>query len=118
MKTRLSASFPTQSATNRGVRLWAIVAWRGILLAGTLSGFAPLLSPSSSTPASFVSADYQGTAPFTEDGTSKGMEVSPLPDPPPIEEEKSAQLFSLETEAVTGGGVWMASREGRHRSGS
>jgi predicted transglutaminase-like cysteine proteinase len=105
VKTKWSASFPTQDATNRGVRLWATVAWRGILLAGTLSGFAPLLSPSYSTPASFVSADYQGTALFTEDRTNKGM-VTPLPDPSPIKEENSAQLFSMETEAVTWGGVW------------
>jgi hypothetical protein len=105
VKTRLSASFPTQNATNPGVRLWAIVAWTGILLAGALSGFASLLSPSYSTPASFVSADYQGTAPFTEARTNKSI-VSPLPDPSPIEEEKSAQLFSMETEAVAWGGVW------------
>jgi predicted transglutaminase-like cysteine proteinase len=104
-KTRLSASFPTQDATNLGVRLFAIVAWTGILLVGAVSGFEPLLSPSYSTPASFVSADYQGTTPFTEDRTNKGK-VSSLPDPSSREEEKSAQLFSMETKAVTAGGVW------------
>jgi predicted transglutaminase-like cysteine proteinase len=105
VKARSSASFPTRDAANPGVRLRVIVAWTCILLAGSLSGFEPLLSPSYSTPASFVPADYQGPTPFTEDRTNMSM-VSPLPDPTPIEEEKSAQLFSMDTEAVTWGGVW------------
>jgi predicted transglutaminase-like cysteine proteinase len=95
VKTRLSTSFPTQDATYAGVRLCAVVAWTGILLVGALSGFEPLLSPSYSTPASYLSADYQGAIPFTEDRTNMGM-VSPPP----------TQLFNMDTEAVTWGGVW------------
>ena len=54
----MSARSTTQSATDRGVDFWKIVAWAGLLLAGALYMVDPLdLLSSSVVPICFVAAD-------------------------------------------------------------
>ena len=53
----MSASSPTQSAMDRGLDFWKIVAWAGLLLAGALYLVDPLeLLCSSVVPIRFVAA--------------------------------------------------------------
>ena len=54
----MSASSPTQSATDRGPGLWTIVAWAGLLLAGALYMVDPFEPFScSAEPICFLAAD-------------------------------------------------------------
>jgi predicted transglutaminase-like cysteine proteinase len=95
----MSASLPTQSATDRGVDFWKVVAWIGLLLAGALYMIDPLeLLSSSVVPICFVAADSDTPAPAA-------IEISVTSAAATTMDEGSAQLFGMDTEPVTGGSL-------------
>jgi hypothetical protein len=72
----LSTSSPTQSAMDRGVGFWKILAWTGILLAGALYVVDPL-EPLAyfAAPICFLADEYVEPGPFVENlaGRSTGI---------------------------------------------
>jgi hypothetical protein len=62
-----SAGSPIQGATDRGVGLWKIVAWTGLLLAGALYMVEPLeLFSDSAAPICLLAAEHVGPSLFVE----------------------------------------------------
>jgi hypothetical protein len=93
----MSASSPTQSAINRGVDFWKIVAWEGLLLAGVLYVTVPLeLLSSSVVPICFVAADSDAPVPAAIQISMTGVSGS-------RKDEGSAPLFGLDSKPVADG---------------
>jgi len=90
----MSARSTTQSATDRGVDFWKIVAWAGLLLAGALYMLDPLeLVSSSVVPICFVAADSDTPAPEAIEIRVKSVSAT-------TKDDGSAQLFGMDTEPV------------------
>ena len=81
----MSARSTTQSATDRGVDFWKIVAWAGLLLGGALYMVDPLeLLSSPVVPICFVAAEPDSPAPVAieiRDDIPKCSAPAPLPSP-------------------------------------
>jgi predicted transglutaminase-like cysteine proteinase len=93
----MSASSPTQSAVNRGIDFWKIVAWAGLLLAGALHTVDPLeLLSSSVVPVCFAAAESDTPA-------RAAIEISMTSVPASRKDEGSARLFGMDTEPVADG---------------
>ena len=83
----MSAKSPTQSAMDRGVDLWKILAWTALLLAGALYVVDPLeLLSFSIVPVSIVAAGSDTPA----------IETSPTSVFAAKKDEGSARLFGME----------------------
>jgi len=95
----MSARSTTQSATDRGVDFWKIVAWAGLLLAGALYMLDPLeLVSSSVVPICFVAADSDTPAPEAIEISVKSVSAT-------TKDDGSAQLFGMDTEPVADGAL-------------
>jgi hypothetical protein len=99
VKIRFSANSPSRSAMGRGVGLWKIFAWRGLLLAGALYMVAPLQLPALIC---CLAADSNGLGSLVEievNGASAHQDGSATND------EEPGQLFGMKTEPVTDGAL-------------
>lgn len=103
MKTRLSASSAAQSAMDRGVGFWKILAWTGLLLAGALYMVDPIeLLSYSAAPICFLAADYVGPGSFAENEVNRATTYY---DASTTNDEQAGQLFGMDTEPVTDGAL-------------
>jgi predicted transglutaminase-like cysteine proteinase len=95
------ASSPTQSAMYRGVGFWKILAWTGLLLAGSLYMVDPLeLFSYSAAPICLLTDEYVELGPFVENeanGATAHHDASATND------EEATQLFGMDTEPVAAG---------------
>jgi len=95
----MSTSLPSQSAMDRGVDFWKVVAWVGLLLAGALYMIDPLeLLSSSVVPICFVAADSDTPAPAA-------IEIGVTSASATTMDEGSAQLFGMDTLPVADGAL-------------
>ena len=95
----MSVRLTTQSATDRGVDFLKIVAWVGLLLAGALYMLDPLeLLSTSVVPICFVAADSDTPAPAAIEISVKSVSAT-------TKDERSAQLFGMDTEPVADGAL-------------
>jgi len=95
----MSVRLTTQSATDRGVEFLKIVAWAGLLLAGALYMLDPLeLLSTSLVPICFVAADSDTPAPAAIEISVKSVSAT-------TKDERSAQLFGMDTEPVADGAL-------------
>ena len=95
----MSVRLTTQSATDRGVEFLKIVAWAGLLLAGALYMLDPLeLLSTSVVPICFVAADSDTPAPAAIEISVKSVSAT-------TKDERSAQLFGMDTEPVADGAL-------------
>jgi len=95
----MSVRLTTQSATDRGVDFWKIVAWAGLLLAGALYMLDPLeLLSTSVVLICFVAADSNTPAPAAIEISVKSVSAT-------TKDEGSAQLFGMDTEPVADGAL-------------
>src|SRR5215831_18738502 len=95
----MSARSTTQSATDRGVDFWKIVARAGLLLAGALYMLDPVeLVSSSVVPICFVAADSDTPAPEAIEISVKSVSAT-------TKDDGSAQLFGMDTEPVADGAL-------------
>jgi hypothetical protein len=89
--TRLLGGSPNQGAMDRGVGLWKILAWTGLLLAGALYMVEPLeLFSYFAAPACLLAAEHVGPGLFVENkanGATVHRNASATTD------EEAAQLF-------------------------
>ena len=94
----MSASSPTRSATHRGVGLWKIVTWVGILLAGALYAVVPLelLSSPVAVPIRFVADELDPFAPVVIEISMTSVAAA---------ENEGSQLFGMDTEPVAAGAL-------------
>ena len=96
---KMSTSLPSQSAMDRGVDFWKVVAWVGLLLAGALYMIDPLeLLSSSVVPICFVAADSDTPAPAA-------IEIGVTSASATTMDEGSAQLFGMDTLPVADGAL-------------
>ena len=95
----MSVRSTTQSATDRGVDFLKIVARAGLLLAGALYMLDPLeLLSTSVVPICFVAADSDTPAPAAIEISVKSVSAT-------TKDERSAQLFGMDTEPVADGAL-------------
>ena len=95
----MSVRSTIQSATDRDVDFLKIVAWAGLLLAGALYMLDPLeLLSTSLVPICFVAADSDTPAPAAIEISVKSVSAT-------TKDERSAQLFGMDTEPVADGAL-------------
>ena len=95
----MSVRSTIQSATDRDVDFLKIVAWAGLLLAGALYMLDPLeLLSTSVVPICFVAADSDTPAPAAIEISVKSVSAT-------TKDERSAQLFGMDTEPVADGAL-------------
>ena len=95
----MSVRSTIQSATDRDVDFLKIVAWAGLLLAGALYMLDPLeLLSTSVVPICFVAGDSDTPAPAAVEISVKSVSAT-------TKDERSAQLFGMDTEPVADGAL-------------